>query len=72
MPIVALLTITFVLNLNVFPITEGWWETYAWLSKSQKMYVDFNLAFPPLYTNIISHILTYTDKIINIRYILCI
>ena len=58
------------LNLKVFPLTEGWWETYAWLSKSAEMYVDFYLALPPLYTNFLSLILEYTKKIIYIRWVL--
>lgn len=40
----------FVLSKRVFPITEGWWETYAWLiTKGQLPYADFSLKFPPLY-----------------------
>ena len=70
LPVFVLGLITVVLNLKVFPITEGWWETYAWLSKTEKIYVDFQLALPPLYTNIISIILEYTNKIIYIRWIL--
>ena len=40
----------FVLSKRVFPVTEGWWETYAWLiTKGQLPYADFSLKFPPLY-----------------------
>ncbi len=61
---------TIILNLKVFPITEGWWETYAWLSKTENIYDDFHLALPPLYTNIISIILEFTNNLINVRWIL--
>lgn len=33
-----------------FPPTDGWWETYGYLlAQGIRPYVDFNLAFPPLF-----------------------
>jgi hypothetical protein len=52
----------------MFPVTEGWWETYAWLSGSGALYKDINLALPPLYTNITGIILKFTDELIIVRY----
>jgi hypothetical protein len=35
---------------NVFMLTEGWWETYAWVKSSGlDLYGDAGLKFPPLY-----------------------
>lgn len=42
--------IDYYFSISVFPITEGWWETYAWFIKNGlKPYIDFSLKFPPLY-----------------------
>lgn len=70
LPIAGILLFTITLNLHVFPLTEGWWETYAWLSSYQRMYIDFNLALPPLYTLLIKAIMSYSDNLIFIRMIL--
>jgi len=70
LPIIVLGLMSIILNLKVFPITEGWWETYAWLSKTENIYDDFHLALPPLYTNLIGIILEYTTSIIDIRWII--
>ncbi len=38
----------------VFPITEGWWEVYAWLnSTTNSLYEEAGLKFPPLFVLII-------------------
>ena len=60
--IILLLTITlfiifdFILNKYTFPLTEGWWETYSWLSDNFTLYKDYNLPFPPLFIELISFI----------------
>jgi hypothetical protein len=36
--------------LFFFSPTEGWWQTYAYLiNQGKKVYIDFHLAFPPLF-----------------------
>jgi len=70
LPIIVLGLMTVILNVKVFPITEGWWETYAWLSKTENIYDDIHLALPPLYTNLISIILEYTTDLINVRWVI--
>ncbi len=50
------------LNKHTFPLTEGWWETYSWLEENSKLYVDYNLALPPLYINLISLIRSWTGE----------
>lgn len=40
----------FMLSKSVFPITDGWWETYAWLiQEGLSPYRDFSLKLTPLY-----------------------
>lgn len=35
---------------SIFPPTEGWWETYAWLiSTGEQLYKDVWFPFPPLH-----------------------
>lgn len=35
---------------TVFPLTEGWWETYAWIqTKTGMLYEEYNVQFPPFY-----------------------
>lgn len=70
LPVITLGLMTVILNLRVFPITEGWWETYAWLSKTENIYDDIHLALPPLYTNLISIILEFTTVLINVRWVI--
>lgn len=49
----ALIVLSFEL-VNIFyvlPVTEGWWETYAWLGgPSYNYYSYIGLKFPPLFT----------------------
>ena len=46
-----------------FPPSEGWWQTYAYLlNNGMKPYVDFDMAFPPLFiyfTSILNKISNY-------------
>lgn len=70
LPVLILVFFSVLINLKVFPLTEGWWETYAWLSSSLSMYEDVRLALPPLFINIIYWILKFSDQILIIRWIL--
>lgn len=38
------------LSVHYFPLSEGWWQTYAYLlNNGWKPYVDFPLATPPIF-----------------------
>lgn len=46
---VLVLFLNILLIFNSYALTDGWWETYAWLmSMGFKPYKDFYMAFPPL------------------------
>jgi hypothetical protein len=68
-PILLILTFVIIINYRIFPLTEGWWETYAWLSFKQKIYIDFNLSFPALFINLNQIILHFTENLLIIRWI---
>jgi hypothetical protein len=70
LPVFILVFFLVQINLKVLPLTEGWWETYAWLSSSLSLYEDVRLALPPLFTNVIYWIQKFTDQILVIRWIL--
>lgn len=67
-PILIIGVFALLINKRMFPVTEGWWETYAWLSSSGTIYKDFNLALPPLYINLTEIILKFTDELLVVRY----
>ena len=68
-PIILIGIFSIIINLKVFPLTEGWWETFAWLSEKQKIYIDFNMPLPPLYVNITQILLHITNKLLILRWI---
>ena len=72
MTILVVLTLNTLNSLYVFPVTEGWWETYAWLGgDTYDYYSNLELKFPPLYTIIIKHLYQITNaNIIYIRLII--
>jgi hypothetical protein len=68
LPILIIGVFALLINKRMFPVTEGWWETYAWLSSLGTIYKDFNLALPPLYINLTEIILKFTDELLVVRY----
>lgn len=70
---IALISLLILMNYYIFfffPATEGWWQTYAYLiNKGLRPYIDFNMAFPPLfiYFNVI--LLKINDHFIFYRLI---
>lgn len=53
-----------------FPVTEGWWETYAYLcEKGLVPYKDFYMAFPPLFVYINVLLLKITHHFFALRLI---
>ncbi len=50
----AIICIALINIKYVFPITDGWWETYAWIfNKTGELYEQSALKFPPLFVLII-------------------
>lgn len=65
--ILVLLTFVFALDISisrsVLPLTEGWWEYYAFLvNEGLKPYLDFELRLPPLYVYFISILIDFFDR----------
>lgn len=58
-----------VVNLYALPLTEGWYESIAWVSKDQGLYKDYYFALPPLFINIISLLDQVTGSLLGIRLI---
>lgn len=56
-------------SYTVFPISEGWWETYSWLDDlTGDVYEKYSIQFPPLYIKLITvlrHL--YDGNLLNIR-----
>lgn len=43
---------------NIFPVTEGWWEVYAWIyNNGSDLYAEANLKFPPLFILLINFLI---------------
>ncbi len=68
LPILLILQILVITNIYIFPLTDGWWETYAWLSNYGSLYKDIDFSLPPLYTNLIKLIMSFTNELILIRF----
>ncbi|MDD2828645.1 MAG: hypothetical protein PHW18_03610 [Sulfuricurvum sp.] len=53
-----------------FPPTEGWWQTYGFLlNKGLTPYIDFHMAFPPLFIYFNALLLKITDYYVIYRLI---
>ncbi len=44
---------------RIFPITDGWWETYAFASNGGGLYENTKIKFPPLFVLIINFLYNY-------------
>ncbi len=59
------------LIFNAYSLTDGWWETYAWLvSLGQRPYQDFYLAFPPFFVMLQEWVIQlFGNNLISVRFI---
>lgn len=67
----TLLCFNVLLSKYSFPLTEGWWETYSWLSRTQELYSDVTLSFPPLFILLQGLFLRITENFFVLRLIFC-
>lgn len=68
----CVLCLDLLISRNVFMLTEGWWETYAWgRSTGVELYSEMGLKFPPLYIWLIEFLRsTFSDNYLVVRYFL--
>lgn len=65
----AILAYDLLLSYLVFPITEGWWEVYAWLNNTTgDLYKNYSAMFPPLYILLIAKLdALFNGSLLSVR-----
>lgn len=64
---VALIAVDSTISIYAFPLTEGWWEAFAYASKDKILYQQIYIGLPPLFIDTLSVLSNFTDSFLNIR-----
>lgn len=65
--VLAIFIFDFIISIHAFPLTEGWWEAFAYASKDKVFYQQIYIGLPPLFIDILSLLSNFTDSFLSIR-----